>query len=165
MDGYLTKPIEVDRLRSILTKFGLANPETVLKATQDRQAPPVSEQPGPPVDLAAFHAITQGDAAFAQELIGAFISSGEQQLAELSAAIANCNRPSLAKTAHQLKGACANIHAVGLQSLSQRLEIDSITAHPQALEQLNALLRQEFERTKQFLKNPSVVPPASRAAS
>ena len=155
MDGYLTKPIEVDRLRSMLMKFGLAHPETAS----------ASEQLGPPVDLAAFHAITAGDAAFAQELIAAFISSGEQQLAELSAAIANCNRPALAKTAHQLKGACANIHAVGLQSLSQRLEIDSITAHPQALEQLNARLRQEFERAKQFLKNPSVVPPASKAAS
>jgi HPt (histidine-containing phosphotransfer) domain-containing protein len=115
--------------------------------------------------LAAFHAITEGDAAFAQELIAAFISSGELQLTELSAAIANCNRPALAKTAHQLKGACANIHAIGLQSLSQRLEIDSVTAQPQALEQLNARLRQEFERAKQFLKNPSVVPPASKAAS
>jgi CheY-like chemotaxis protein len=165
MDGYLTKPIEVDRLRSILIKFGLADPESASTPAPERQAAPAWEHLGPPVNLAEFNAITEGDAAFAQELIAAFISSGEQQLTELSAAIANCNRPGLAKTAHQLKGACANIHAVALQSLAQQLEIDSIAAHPQALEQLNARLRQEFERAKQFLKNPSVVPPASRAAS
>jgi two-component system, sensor histidine kinase and response regulator len=165
MDDYLTKPIEVDRLRSILVKFGLANPETAPTVMQDRQASPASEHLGPPVDLAQFQAVTDGDPAFSQELIAAFISSGEQQLTELSAAIANCNRSALAKTAHQLKGACANIHAVGLQSLSQRLELDSATAHPQALEQLNARLRHEFERAKQFLRNPSIVPPASQAAS
>jgi two-component system, sensor histidine kinase and response regulator len=165
MDGYLTKPMEVDRLRSILIKFGLADPETESTAAPERQAAPAREHLGPPVDLAEFNAITEGDATFAQELIAAFVSSGEQQLTELSAAIGNCNRSALAKTAHQLKGACANIHAVVLQSLAQQLEIDSIAAHPQALEQLNLRLRQEFERAKQFLKNPSVVPAASRAAS
>jgi PAS domain S-box-containing protein len=157
MDGYLTKPIEVDRLRSILMKFGLAHP--------DRPASPSSEHLGPPVDLGAFHAVTGGDDAFAQELISAFISSGEQLLSEISAAVANCNRAALAKTAHQLKGASANIQAPGLQALAQQLEIDSVAAHPQALEQCHARLRLEFERTKQFLSSPSVAPQAAKAAS
>jgi two-component system sensor histidine kinase/response regulator len=164
MDGYLTKPIEVDRLRSILMKFGLANPDSGLATAPDRQTSPASDL-GPPVDLGAFHAVTDGDDAFAQELIAVFISSGEQQLAEMTAAIANCNRAALAKTAHQLKGASANIHAVGLQALAQQLEIDSVAAHPHALEQCHARLRQEFERTKQFLSHPSVAPQAAKAAS
>jgi two-component system sensor histidine kinase/response regulator len=165
MDGYLTKPIEVDRLRSILMKFGLANPDSGLATAPDRQTSSSSEHLGSPVDLGAFHGVTDGDDVFAQELIAVFISSGEQQLAEMTAAIANCNRAALAKTAHQLKGASANIHAVGLQALAQQLEIDSATAHPHALEQCHARLRQEFERTKQFLSHPSVAPQAAKAAS
>jgi two-component system sensor histidine kinase/response regulator len=156
MDGYLTKPMEVDQLRGILMKFGLASPDL---------AAPASEHLKPPVDLGAFHAVTGGDATFAQELIAAFISSGEQILTEITAAIANCNRAALAKTAHQLKGASANIHALGLQALAEQLELDSAAAHPHALEQCHARLRQEFERTKQFLSSPTVAPQAAKAAS
>ena len=104
MDGYLTKPIEVDRLRSILMKFGLANPEAASAPLPDRQAAPAAETLGPPVDLAQFHAITDGDAVFAQELIAAFISSGEQQLAEMSAAIANCNRACAGEECSSIEG-------------------------------------------------------------
>jgi two-component system sensor histidine kinase/response regulator len=154
MDGYLTKPIEVERLRSVLTKFGLAKNEA--------QATP---NPGPPVDLSGFGSITGGDKTFAQELVATFIASGEQQLAEISDAVATPNRAALAKAAHKLKGASANIHAHGLKALAQQMESESGTADAGALQRWDALLRQEFERVRQFLSDPSVVPEPSKAAS
>jgi two-component system sensor histidine kinase/response regulator len=154
MDGYLTKPIEVERLRSVLTKFGLAKNEA--------QATP---NPGPPVDLSGFGSITGGDETFAQELVATFIASGEQQLAEISYAIATPNRAALAKAAHKLKGASANIHAHGLKALAQQMESESGAADAGALQRWDALLRQEFERVRQFLSDPSVVPEPSKAAS
>jgi two-component system sensor histidine kinase/response regulator len=154
MDGYLTKPIEVERLRSVLTKFGLAKNEA--------QATP---NPGPPVDLSGFGSITGGDKTFAQELVATFIASGEQQLAEISYAVATPNRAALAKAAHQLKGASANIHAHGLKALAQQMESESGAADAGALQRWDALLRQEFERVRQFLSDPSVVPEPSKAAS
>jgi two-component system sensor histidine kinase/response regulator len=154
MDGYLTKPIEVERLRSVLTKFGLAKNEA--------QATP---NPGPPVDLSGFGSITGGDKTFAQELVATFIASGEQQLAEISYAVATPNRAALAKAAHKLKGASANIHAHGLKALAQQMESESGAADAGALQRWDALLRQEFERVRQFLSDPSVVPEPSKAAS
>jgi two-component system, sensor histidine kinase and response regulator len=154
MDGYLTKPIEVERLRSVLTKFGLAKNEA--------QATP---NPVPPVDLSGFGSITGGDKKFAQELVATFIASGEQQLAEISYAVATPNRAALAKAAHQLKGASANIHAHGLKALAQQMESESGAADAGALQRWDALLRQEFERVRQFLSDPSVVPEPSKAAS
>jgi two-component system, sensor histidine kinase and response regulator len=154
MDGYLTKPIEVERLRSVLTKFGLAKNEA--------QATP---NPGPPVDLSGFGSITGGDETFAQELVATFIASGEQQLAEISYAIATPNRAALAKAAHKLKGASANIHAHGLKALAEQMESESGAADAGALQRWDALLRQEFERVRQFLSDPSVVPEPSKAAS
>ena len=154
MDGYLTKPIEVERLRSVLTKFGLAKNEA--------QATP---NPGPPVDLSGFGSITGGDETFAQELVATFIASGEQQLAEISYAVATPNRAALAKAAHKLKGASANIHAHGLKALAEQMESESGAADAGALQRWDALLRQEFERVRQFLSDPSVVPEPSKAAS
>jgi len=98
-------------------------------------------------------------------LIAAFISSGEQQLNEITAAIAQNDCTGLAKAAHKLKGASANIHARALKSLAERLEIDSGATQARTLQPGNVLLRREFDRVKQFLSDSSVVPQPSKAAS
>jgi two-component system sensor histidine kinase/response regulator len=162
MDGYLTKPIEVERLRNVLTRFGLEKNETDAAAA----APPApAANLKPPVDLRGFRSITNDDEAFAQELAITFIASGEQQLADMAAAAAQSNRMALARSAHQLKGACANIHAHALKALAERMENDSVSGDARALEHCNALLRQEFERVKQFLSDPLIVPQPAKAAS
>jgi two-component system sensor histidine kinase/response regulator len=163
MDGYLTKPIEVERLRDILTKFGLESQDAPRYGSSSGAPKPQSAHA--PVDLGEFHRITDGDQAFAQELIAAFIVSGEQQLAELVAAAAKNDRAALARAAHKLKGACANIHAQSLKALAERLETDSATAEARTLEKDNALLRREFDRVRQFLSDPAIVPHPSKAAS
>jgi HPt (histidine-containing phosphotransfer) domain-containing protein len=117
------------------------------------------------VDLRAFHSITGGDHAFAQELVATFIASGERQLSEMTDAVAAANRAALARAAHQLKGACANIHAHALKSAAEQMEAGSANGNVRALEQCNARLREEFERVKQFLSDPSVIPQATKAAS
>jgi hypothetical protein len=45
------------------------------------------------------------------------------------------------------------------------MEAGSANGNVRALEQCNARLREEFERVKQFLSNPSVIPQATKAAS
>jgi two-component system, sensor histidine kinase and response regulator len=168
MDGYLTKPIEVERLRNALTKFGLAKNEA---ETSTSTSSATATPPAPagltrrPVDLSGFGAITGGDDVFAQELAGTFIASGEQLLVELAEAVAAVNRSALARAAHQLKGACANIHAHALKSLAESMETESAAGDARTLERHNAQLRDEFERIKQFLSDPSVIPPAAKAAS
>jgi HPt (histidine-containing phosphotransfer) domain-containing protein len=165
MDGYLTKPIEVERLRSVLTKYGLeqADDDGMREAAAAGTGP--LENSAAPVDLGEFHSITDGDAVFAQELIAAFITSGEQQLSEIAAAIAQNNRNVLSKAAHKFKGASANLHARALKCLAEQLETDSVAADAQVLQQGNERLRREFDRVKEFLADPSVVPHPSKAAS
>ena len=97
--------------------------------------------------------------------MAAFIASGERQLAEMATAVAQNDRAALAKTAHQFKGACANMHAQALKSLAERMEIDSAAANSRVLEQDHASLTREFDRVKQFLTDPAVVPQPAKAAS
>jgi CheY-like chemotaxis protein len=164
MDGYLTKPIEVERLRNILAKFGLEKPDA---AAMDEGAPVANHslEGAAPVNLSEFQRLTDGDQVFAQELVNTFVLSCEQQLAEIAAALAQKDGSAVAKAAHKLKGASANIHARGLTSLADRLEIDSAAADVQTLDQDNARLRREFDRVKAFLTDPAVVPQPAKAAS
>jgi CheY-like chemotaxis protein/HPt (histidine-containing phosphotransfer) domain-containing protein len=164
MDGYLTKPIEVERLRNMLSKFGLSTGEPAPAPAETPSAVTPSGQ-RPPVDLRAFHEIVSNDHDFARELIATFLQSGEQQLNEISAMIAGGNREALARAAHKLKGACANIHAHILQTFAHRLEHDAKSAETAALELGHHRLRQEFERTRQFLTDPDVLPQLTQAAS
>ena len=165
MDGYLTKPIEVERLRNILTKFGLEKPDVPGVDAAAAAAPDLALGSAAPVDLRGFQSLTDGDQVFAQELVTTFILSGEQQLDEIAAALAQNQRAAAARAAHKLKGACANIHAHALKFLAERIEVDSAAADARLLDQGNALLRREFDRVKAFLTDPAVVPQPSKAAS
>jgi two-component system, sensor histidine kinase and response regulator len=166
MDDYLTKPIEVERLRATLSKYGLALPESAAMAAAAAESKTGnSGRMRPPVDLRALNELIDGDHIFARELARTFIDSGEQQLVEIQLAAANGNRDDLEKAAHKLKGACANIHAHALQAMVQRLEMDSRSAAPATLEPAMAALRHEFERAKQFLNDPAVIPQPAKAAS
>ena len=168
MDDYLTKPLEVERLRAVLSKYGLelpegAEPSGVAAASDARTG--ATGKIRPPIDLRALNDLIDGDTEFGRDLATTFIDSGEQQLAEMQRAVASGNRDALAKAAHKLKGACANIHAPNLRAMAHRLEIDSKAAAVEALESGLATLRQEFARTKQFLSDPQVIAPATQAAS
>jgi two-component system, sensor histidine kinase and response regulator len=163
MDGYLTKPIEVERLRNILTKFGLEKLDAADADAALAEASKGLSAPQTPVDLHAFLSVTEGDPAFALELVTAFILSGEQQLAEITVALSQNDRVAVSKAAHKLKGACANIHAQALNSLAERMEIDSAAADGQVLNQRIVSLRREFDRVEAFLTDPSVVAQTRKA--
>ena len=167
MDDYLTKPIEVERLRAALTKYGLALPAGAASnsATAGSDAGSGATGKLAPIDLRALNELIDGDSEFARDLAAAFIDSGEQQIAEMQRALASGNREALGEAAHKLKGACANIHAQSLRTMAQTLETDSNAAVTENLESTLASLRREFQRAKQFLNDPQVIAPAAKAAS
>jgi two-component system, sensor histidine kinase and response regulator len=104
MDAHLGKPIEPAQLIDTLSRY--------LKAVA----------PTPAIDLEALRALTGGDEEFERELAQTFISSGDQCLAEIIAALRIEDFDTVRKRAHALKGASANIHAVGLSKVASTLE-------------------------------------------
>ena len=104
MDAHLGKPIEPAQLIEALSRF--------LKA---RAA-------APPIDREALRELTGGDAEFERELAETFVSSGDQCLAEIMAALQVSDFDTVRKRAHSLKGASANIHALGLSQAASSLE-------------------------------------------
>jgi PAS domain S-box-containing protein len=104
MDAHLGKPIEAAQLIETLSRF--------LKA-------PAS---APAIDRAALRELTGGDEEFERELAETFVSSGDQCLAEIVAALKVSDFETVRKRAHSLKGASANIHALSLSQVASSLE-------------------------------------------
>ncbi|HEX3913420.1 MAG TPA: PAS domain-containing protein [Steroidobacteraceae bacterium] len=104
MDAHLGKPIEPAQVIEALSRF--------LKA-------PTA---APPVDRNALRELTGGDLEFERELAETFVSSGDQCLAEIMAALEVSDFDTVRKRAHSLKGASANIHARDLSQVASSLE-------------------------------------------
>jgi CheY-like chemotaxis protein len=155
MNGFLTKPLEIERLHEILEQYGLA----VQPGEQHSSAVSASATP---VNLARLNEITDGDPEFAFELASTFISSGEQVLEEIHAALEAFDRNGLSRAAHKLKGASANIHAENLRELAYALETHAGAVDQPRLKELVSQLREGFEIAAEFLKEQAP-PPAARA--
>jgi CheY-like chemotaxis protein len=104
MDAHLGKPIEPGQLIECLGRY--------LKTDS---APPA-------VDLRALRELTGGDRDFERELVDTFISSGDQNLAAIIAALQTRDYETIGRRAHALKGASVNIHAQGLSIAASHLE-------------------------------------------
>ncbi|MBC7982518.1 MAG: response regulator, partial [Candidatus Obscuribacterales bacterium] len=170
MDGFLTKPIEIERMREVLGRFGLNQNRTTKAAASttagaDTTSARMLTQETPPINLARLNEITDGDPEFTHELLETFIVSMTAQLAEMHAANKAQDRLALARAAHQLKGACANIHAIGLCELAQTLEAQAASLTETSIENYLRALEKEFARAQTFLSDPSVTPRRQKTAS
>ncbi len=125
MDAHLGKPIEVAQVIEALSRF--------LKA-------PVR---APAIDRGALKELTGGDAEFERELAETFVSSGDQCLAEIIAALKASDFDTVRKRAHSLKGASANIHARELSQAASSLEN---AARENALPAINGLVTELTEK-------------------
>jgi two-component system, sensor histidine kinase and response regulator len=146
MDDLVTKPLEDTRLREALSRFGLAAaPGKSPHFTHLAQFGPA------PIDLGRLHQVCGGDAQFERELATAFEVSGTSVLDELANALATMDRGAIARTAHQIKGAGANICAHLLTEVATLLEAEAPIAEPARLLELGENLRVGFLRTNEFL--------------
>ncbi|MET0498258.1 MAG: response regulator, partial [Steroidobacteraceae bacterium] len=153
MNAFLTKPLEVARLHETLERFGLG-------VTQPAGPAPVAVDPSAPVDLARLNEITEGDAEFAYELASTFISSGYQVMREIDSAFEVFDRVALARAAHKLKGASANIHADNVRDLAQSLETQAASIDQPRLKELIEKLHKAFGVAVNFLQEQAPSPAA-----
>jgi HPt (histidine-containing phosphotransfer) domain-containing protein len=125
MDGFLSKPLEIARLRETLHRFGLTANAPASDVLDDAAVGKLVSNPSavePAVDLVKFAAAIEGDHEFARDLIATFAASSAEILDELRSAHAANDRQQAARAAHKLKGANANMFANRLQELCAALE-------------------------------------------
>jgi len=118
MDDYLTKPLDISRLQNVLDRF-MGNATN--RSSKDSQG--VMRAATADVAVRArLKEVAGDDVEFMAELIEAFLQSGAETLEELDAALAAGNTDGIARAAHKLKGACANLRIDGLAQMTFELE-------------------------------------------
>ncbi len=162
MDGFLTKPLAMERLREMLARF-LGDAARV--PDREHEHAQLETANVPLVELARFDAVTGGDAVFADELIGAFVACCCEFEREMAAALAADDRKALARAAHKLKGAAANIHAQLLRLHAEELESCVAAFDSVQLEIHLAQMRVYIERTTEYLRGARQRPSPSGAIS
>jgi CheY-like chemotaxis protein len=153
MDGLLTKPIAIDRLREVLDRFGLALPDGEVLAEKDVAALVTSAAQPPAVDLTQLSELAGEDAEFVQSVVLSFEKSMAQLLGTMHAAASRGEMQQVARAAHQVKGAAANLHATVLSAQAAEIEANAKTmSQAQMQERLNRLAL-EIGRATMALQN------------
>jgi CheY-like chemotaxis protein len=151
MDGLLTKPLDVEQLRETLERFGM-EADAVLAESQVVEVVTKPAAPAP-IDLEQLRELTGADAEFARSLADSFASSSRELIAAMRAAAGRGDRESLARAAHQLKGASANIYAWSMQASCADLESRAASLSATELESHVASLSAEIDRVGVALKS------------
>ena len=142
MNGLLTKPLDIARLRQALDRFGLARRTLELsRQSADEPGEPVNE----PVDLMTLHAKFSGDVAFVRRLCQTFVTSTSQGLEELESAVAAGERARVRLLAHRIKGGGSGVYAHRLAAIAANIESEALTAPMPELMAALDTLRKAFD--------------------
>jgi len=164
MDGYLTKPLDRQRLAESIERFlgsaGSVPAPAALAAVAPGDASPSDASPGdasprdasPPVDWEQFVSLTDGDGEFTQQLVQLFIDSGDAALAQIRDALDREDWAAVGRAAHSFKGSSANIHAQAASAAAARLEQAARAGEVLELSRLEHELRLEALRATDYLR-------------
>jgi two-component system sensor histidine kinase/response regulator len=157
MDDYLTKPLDINRLRNMLDRY-IDRADN--HSAKNPEVPTELLLPDNP-DLTANDAlmfdrlrdIADDDDEFSSELSAAFIGDGKSIIQEMREAIAAGDLHALARAAHKLKGASNNLHITKLGGLAQCVELDAKAGSKRNFSADAHSIAREFERISTLLSN------------
>lgn len=140
MNGLLTKPLDMVRLRQTLDRFGL-----VRRTLEMAASPAAAAEAGEPIDLMTLHAKFSGDTVFVRRLCQTFVTNTGLGLEELESAVAAGERARIRLLAHKIRAAGSTVYAHRLTAISANIESEAMTAAMPALAAATETLRQAFD--------------------
>ncbi|MDZ8053230.1 MAG: GAF domain-containing protein [Aulosira sp. ZfuVER01] len=124
MDDYISKPVIKENLAIKLEHWNQFLLETREVITLENPVSPIEEIDihNLPIDWQHLHQISENDAEFELHLLQLFVEDVTSRLDLIKVAIAARDFPQMAKEAHQIKGASANIGATTMYLAADKLE-------------------------------------------
>ncbi len=152
MDGYLTKPVELQLMKEeILKHFSAVTSEQDL--SEDVTASNgKAQQDVAPVDPTALNAIVGDDPEVHREFLEAFIPQAVQIIEEINEAYGKHNGHRISELGHKLKSSSRTIGANPLADLCQELEKQGKEGNWQAVEASYAQLQSCFDAVVSFIE-------------
>ena len=160
MDGLLTKPIQVEKLRETVAEYcPRADGAAESPALDGAATATLLESPAQPhevqLDVGQLRLTAGDDTDFMRELAQLYLHSSRQIVNDMRSALAQGDRVELCHHAHKLKGASAGIHARPVAQLCETLEKDAPDLKPEELvrklEQLERSLASLHGQLQRFI--------------
>jgi two-component system sensor histidine kinase/response regulator len=146
MNGLLTKPLEIARLRQTLTRFGLLDRTLELQAQPLAATRDPTEGPGDePVDLMTLHAKSSGDTASVRRLCQTFVTATAQSFEELASAVAAGERTRVRRLVHRIRSGGTGVYAHRLAAIAANIESEAMTASLSNLAAATETLKRAFQ--------------------
>jgi CheY-like chemotaxis protein len=163
MDGYLSKPVQLQELRQLLRRYeggpcveaGLVSPPEELYVDSDAQGATGSQPLGSEHEAVERGALLErlgGDVQLMSDLIEIHLSQCPGLLAAAGRALQENNGPELARLTHTLKGSARNLLALAAAEIAGRLEIFAEQGDFSRARETMAALECEMERVEHGLR-------------
>ncbi|MGH8287003.1 MAG: response regulator, partial [Steroidobacteraceae bacterium] len=142
MNDFITKPVELPRLKSVLERWSRSPARSGATTTTETAV----------IDARRFREVTMGDAELARGLVGTFIDSGRRALADVESGITKGDAALVRRAAHTLKGTSANMGADALRAAAAELERAAETQPARTLRDPLRRLEERFETARAQLE-------------
>lgn len=183
MDDYISKPIALENLAAILRRWSPKRDvcycqqdntkdktncgQTVLleisqEVSMNNQQVIVEDEPTQsqsllleesPVDLARLDELTRGDASFELELLQTFMEDAPSYLQGIKQALASGDHHTIARRAHQLKGAAAMVAIRTIPELAAQIELQAQGKRLEGVSELTAQIEVILDKVRTFTTN------------
>ena len=154
MDDFLSKPVRVAHLGSVLTRWLTASATT---AAGEASVPPTNSadtlSPSPSVDWEIFRELAGSDAMRLQKLSERYLRQTTEQFAKLRDAIATGDAPDVKRIAHSAAGSSAMCGMNPMVALLRELERMGQMGQLADAPRVYARVKDEFTRISQFFRD------------
>ena len=154
MDDFLSKPVRVAHLGSVLTRWLTASATT---AAGEASVPPTNSadtlSPSPSVDWEIFRELAGSDAMRLQKLSERYLRQTTEQFAKLRDAIATGAAPDVKRIAHSAAGSSAMCGMNPMVALLRELERMGQMGQLADAPRVYARVKDEFTRISQFFRD------------
>jgi len=144
MDGYISKPIDLDELAAVLERFGGS------LTVDDSETPETDDEA--PVEIARLQAIARGDRGFERRILLLYLEECDKRHEGIGRALEGENLEALRQEAHTLKGSSSNIGADSVAELAGRLQNAAETGERTLCGEILDSLLHESESTNRWLE-------------
>ncbi len=156
MDDFLSKPIRLDDLKEILTKWlprgqpgdGVA-PET-MAGEKSVQASEIEESTLP-IDDTLLKSNFGDDPEIVKQILLSFVQPADDIFEEINSAYTNHSSEAIWQTAHKLKGAAFSVGANDLGEICKKLEVAGRNDEWEEIESYRGILDASMDRVRSYI--------------
>ena len=162
MDGYLPKPIDVERLVEMVERAAERRADQASPPKESKPQPPQRRHTAPSIDYAAALQRLGGDVDLFRKIVSLFDEDAPGLLETIRQSVAAGDPVRLQRAAHSLKGLAANFGAADAMASALRLEEMGKSGDLAGAEEVIGRLAEEIDRLNTDLA-PHRRTPAAKA--